>query len=54
MCTEQIQEIENIICLIAYEPRVVQAKTTTLEVEFGRKCLRQMLTVCQPAKENNI
>ncbi len=51
VCTSEIEEVENNICLIVYEPKVVQTTTTTLEVSFGKKCLRQMLTVCQPAKE---
>ena len=50
VCTEVIDPVDNEICLIVYEPKVIKTSKTTLEVTFGKKCLRQMLTVCQPAK----
>ena len=42
------REVDNEVCVYSYQGRAADTSATTVQVEFGRECDTQLVTVCQP------
>ena len=48
VCMESIEVVDNEICTYSYMPHTEDSVATTVEITFEKKCMTQMVTVCQP------
>ena len=42
------RQVDNEVCVYSYQGRAADTSATTVQVEFGRECDTQLVTVCQP------